>query len=142
MGSGEASKGDQDMLDLAGWAKNFKNFTGEDKRQMPSRCLLFLPPGVTQGCLLRPWDSAGYQGASKCSSQGSSVPRSDVKVGLGPTGRSEVDCRMRRRVTAGRWGGGRTPQPPNPFVHPLSHVSGGGLRALRGKSPPPPPPGG
>lgn len=142
MGSGEASKGDQDMLDLAGWAKNFKNFTGEDKRQMPSRCLLFLPPGVTQGCLLRPWDSAGYQGASKCSSQGSSVPRSDVKVGLGPTGRSEVDCRMRRRVTAGRWGGGKDAAAPKSLCSSSFTRKRGRSSSSSREISPPTPPGG
>ena len=104
MGRGEASKGDHDVLDLAGWAASHwgqlpcgtKNFTGGDKRQILSghACALALSlSSVTQCCLLLLWDSsAGYQGASKCSSQGSRVreweqgPCSCVKVGLGPTG--------------------------------------------------------
>lgn len=108
---------------------------------MPSRC--------TRGCAcsFSPQRDPGLSppavglrrvpGCEQMLQPGIQCPAFRLKVGLGPTGRSEVDCRMRRRVTAGRWGG-RTPQPPNPFVHPLSHVSGGGLRALRGKSPPPP----
>lgn len=99
MGSGEASKGHQDILHLAGWAINHqgqlpsgtKNFPAGDKWQntkvdaLVDALPLFLS-SMTQGCVLPLQDSsAGYQ-------QGSRVPQclqgpdSGVKVGLGPMG--------------------------------------------------------